>query len=149
MAKKVIKQERDRQRKVYSSFSRRVGLLSGLTMFVTLVIDAISLFVDTRNISIAMGFIILIISLFIMSEKFNSFLDRVITRKDYLAKVIDVTTVSSVFTFTIEKLFMSAVECNLESRWNVLVIIVIFLALPIIVAIILFTKADAKYYVEE
>ena len=149
MAKKIIKKEKEKQKKMNASFSRRVGLLSGIAVLFTLVIDAFSLFWDTTILSIILGFLMLFIALFVMTNKFGKYLDEKINRKDYLANVIDTATLSSVFAFAIERLFLPAVKLKLESPWMVLVLIVIFIALPIIVGIALFTKEDAKHHVEE
>lgn len=148
MAKKIVSKEKEKQKKIYASYSRRVGLLSGIALYFTMILDAISLIWVIDTLSIIAGVVMLIIALIVLSEKFEKFLDEKVHRKDYLGQVIDTFSLSSVFVFVVERVFLPAVKMKIESPWMALFLIIVFAALPILVAVTLFTKKDAKYNVD-
>lgn len=149
MAKKVIKKEMEEKKKLNSSFSRRIGLLSAIAMMFTVVIDLFSLFYNAVVISVIIGALMLPIIFAVMHKKFGEWLDKKVSRKDYLGSVIDAATLSSVFVFSIEKIILSTLSFTKAPIGLVVFALCVFLALPIMVGVALFKKKDAKYNVEE
>lgn len=146
-AKVKEKKELEKKAKQMSINSMRIGILSGGALFLSLILDILSIIFNIKWVSILLGCLMLVLIFVVMTKWFGKLLDKV-PRKDYLRNVIDTATISSVFAFVIERSFMPLLEDNREEIWVVVFLIACFLVLPIATAIALFTKKDAKYNVD-
>lgn len=140
--------EKEENKKLESLISMKLGLLSSIAVILSLVLDAISLFININGISVAVGAVELAIFLWAFGSKKSDALLQKITNKELFQHVLDTCAMSAVFSFIIERSFLPLVRNRLSFKMLVLYLIVVFLALPIIVFIILFNKKARKYTVD-
>lgn len=140
------KKERERNEKLSVENSMKVGIMSMVAVMVSLAIDAIAIFVNNVDlISALSGFAVLIFYLFFLNSKC---IEKV-HNKEYLRRVIDAGTLSSVFTFVIERTFMPMIkDAELDITISVLILIAMFFLLPIILFIMLRKKKEWNYNVD-
>lgn len=140
------KKERERNEKLSVENSMKIGIMSMVAVMVSLTIDAIAIFVDNVDwISALSGFAVLIFYLFFLNSKC---IEKV-HNKEYLRRVIDAGTLSSVFTFVIERTFMPMINnAELDITISVLILITMFFLLPIILFIMLRKKKEWNYNVD-
>ena len=132
------------KREARYSFSKKVGLLSGLTVLLSLIIDFFTLRLDdTTNLSIIMGFVMLLIAILVMTPKIGNLLLEKINQKNQWVEVIDMIAFGSVMVFAIERIFLLAVKKGWENRKIVLFIIAVVIALIIVAFIKACSHKDA------
>lgn len=140
------KKERERNEKLSVENSMKIGIMSMVAVMISLAIDAIAIFVDNVDwISALSGFAVLIFYLLFLNSKC---IEKV-HNKEYLRRVIDAGTLSSVFTFVIERTFMPMIkDAELDITISVLILIAMFFLLPIILFIMLRKKKEWNYNVD-
>lgn len=144
---KVVKQSkyREENEKKSKEFSMKIGIMSALTVITALILDMIDLlFNDIRLISTISGIVLLVV--------FGILLDlnilRKIRNKFYLREIIDSATLSSIFTYALEKSILPYIGNSIENKLQGLIMIACFLSIPMGVTIILLRKKEWKYNVD-
>lgn len=140
------KKEREKNEKLNVEISMKIGIMSMIAVMISLVIDAFAIFIENVDmISAFSGFAVLIFYLFFLKSKC---IEKV-HNKEYLRRVIDAGTLSSVFTFVIERTFLPMIKnAELDVTISVLLLIVMFFMLPIILFILLRKKKEWNHYVD-
>ena len=140
------KKEREKNEKLNVEISMKIGIMSMIAVMISLVIDALAIFIENVDmISAFSGFAVLIFYLFFLKSKC---IEKV-HNKEYLRRVIDAGTLSSVFTFVIERTFLPMIKnAELDVIISVLLLIAMFFMLPIILFILLRKKKEWNHYVD-
>lgn len=101
------KKEREKNEKLNVEITMKIGIMSMIAVMISLVIDAFAIFIENVDmISAFSGFAVLIFYLFFLKSKC---IEKV-HNKEHLRRVIDAGTLSSVFTFVIERTFLPMIK---------------------------------------
>ncbi len=140
------KNEREKNEKLSVENSMKIGIMSMIAVMISLIIDAIAIFVENVDgISAFCGVVFLIFFGFFIKSKC---IEKV-RNKEYLRRVIDAGTLSSVFTFVIERTFMPMIKnADVDVIVSVLIVIIMFILLPVILFVLLRKKKEWQYYVD-
>lgn len=128
-------------------FSMKLGFLSSVAVILSLALDAISLFISIKGISVVVGMVELALCVWAFWGKGFDVLFEKVTNKELFRQIMDSCAMSAVFTFIIERSFLPLVKDNFYDKLVLLYIITVFLALPIIAFIIVFKKKEWHYNV--
>ncbi len=118
-----------------------------MVTFFSLVLDAISLYIDITWFSVVIGFLVLVFMIWIFGNSSAIFVNK-IKNREHWRRILEPATISSIFSFVIERVFMPFAMINLENTLLTLYVIVIFIALPVVIFFIFRKKKSWNYYVD-
>lgn len=113
--------------KFYKNRNRRLD-----SDFFSLVLDAVSLYIDTTWASAILGLLILLFMIWIFGKSSARFVNK-IKNREHWRRILESVAISSIFAFVIERVFMPFAKMNLENTLLTLYVIGLFIALPIVV----------------
>lgn len=140
--------KKERNEELYISFSMRVGMLSGVGLMMALILDLLSLFINTTIISLVAGLLELALFFWVFKSKsFYNMFDK-IKNKAMLRQIIDSCTLSSVFAFIIEKALLPFSPNETGDKLVAAFVICSILVMPVGVFHILKRKKEWGYFVK-
>lgn len=142
--KKISRENQENKEKI-KSFMRRISALSAIIFYLSVIMDIISIFIDNVIGEAIIGLLFLLLSLFIINNKFGHWLDSKFPNKGIYDEIMGAVGISSIMNFSMEKVMLPFVQEDIMLKCILIFIAILFAIFPIIILCIAVKKKEFQY----